>query len=61
MGEQKAIPVTRFIGRLDAAFKDGNYAYILRKCAPSLDYFKRPEEAQACRNVAKEIYYDRRE
>ena len=41
--------------------KDGNYAYILRKCAPSLDYFKRPEEAQACRNVAKEIYYDRRE
>ena len=41
--------------------KDGNYAYILRKCAPSLDYFKRPEEAQACRDVAKEIYYDHRE
>ena len=41
--------------------KDGNYAYILRKCAPSLEYFKRPEEAQACRDVAKEIYYDRRE
>ena len=36
--------------------KDGNYAYILRKCAPSLDYFKRPYEAQACRDVAKEIY-----
>ena len=41
--------------------KDGNYAYILRKCAPSLEYFKRPEEAQACRDVANEIYYDRRE
>jgi tetratricopeptide (TPR) repeat protein len=36
--------------------KDGNYAYILRKCAPSLDYFKRQDEAQACRDVAKEIY-----
>ena len=37
--------------------KDGNYAYILRKCAPSLDYFQRPMEAQACRDVANEIYY----
>ena len=36
--------------------KDGNYAYILRKCAPSLDYFQRPIEAQACRDVAREIY-----
>lgn len=36
--------------------KDGNYAYILRKCAPSFDYFKRPMEAQAMRDVAKEIY-----
>ena len=36
--------------------RDGNYAYILRKCAPSLDYFSRPEEAQACRDVAREIY-----
>ena len=36
--------------------KDGNYAYVLRKCAPSLDYFQRPDEAQACRDVAKEIY-----
>lgn len=36
--------------------KDGNYAYILRKCAPSLEYFKRFDEAQACRDVAKEIY-----
>ena len=37
--------------------KDGNYAYILRKCAPSLEYFQRPLEAQACRDVANEIYY----
>ena len=36
--------------------KDGNYAYVLRKCAPSLDYFKRHDEAQACRDVAREIY-----
>ena len=36
--------------------KDGNYAYVLRKCAPSFDYFQRPMEAQALREVAKEIY-----
>ena len=36
--------------------KDGNYAYVLRKCAPSFDYFQRHEEAQAMREVAKEIY-----
>lgn len=36
--------------------KDGTYADVLRKCAPSLDYFHRPDEAQACRDVAKEIY-----
>lgn len=36
--------------------RDGNYAYILRKCAPSFDYFQRPDEAQALRDVAKEIY-----
>lgn len=36
--------------------KDGNYAYVLRKCAPSFDYFQRPAEAQAMRDVAKEIY-----
>lgn len=36
--------------------RDGNYAYVLRKCAPSFDYFKRPIEAQALRDVAKEIY-----
>ena len=37
--------------------KDGNYAYVLRKCAPSFDYFQRLIEAQACRDVANEIYY----
>ena len=36
--------------------KDGNYAYVLKKCAPSFDYFQRPIEAQACRDVAREIY-----
>ena len=36
--------------------RDGNYAYVLRKCAPSFDYFQRPEAAQALRDVAKEIY-----
>lgn len=36
--------------------KDGNYAYALRKCAPSFDYFQRPVEAQALRDVADEIY-----
>ena len=36
--------------------KDGNYAYVLRKCAPSFDYFQRHEEAKAMREVAKEIY-----
>ena len=41
--------------------KDGNYAYILRKCAPSLDYFNRLDEAQACRDVAREIYEGNRE
>ena len=37
--------------------RDGNYAYVLRKCAPSYDFFKRPEEARALRDVANEIYY----
>ena len=36
--------------------RDGNYAYVLRKCAPSFEYFQRPEAAQALREVAKEIY-----
>lgn len=36
--------------------RDWNYAYVLKKCAPSFDFFNRPEEAQALREVAKEIY-----
>ena len=40
----------------DRLIRDGNYAYVLRKCAPSFDYFQRPIEAQALRDVAKEIY-----
>lgn len=35
--------------------RDGNYAYVLRKCAPSYDFFQRHEEAQALRDVAREI------
>lgn len=40
--------------------RDGNYAYVLRKCAPSFDYFQRPIEAQALREVAQEIYAENR-
>lgn len=36
--------------------KDGNYAYVLHKCAPSFEYFQRPIEAQALRDTAQEIY-----
>ncbi|MBQ9276263.1 MAG: hypothetical protein IJ226_01560, partial [Clostridia bacterium] len=36
--------------------KDGNYAYVLRKCAPSFEYFQRHDEAQAMREVANDIY-----
>ena len=36
--------------------KDGNYAYVLRKCAPSFDYFQRHDEAEAMRAVAREVY-----
>lgn len=39
--------------------KDGNYAYVLRKCAPSFEYFQRRDEAEAMREVAKDIYYKR--
>lgn len=38
----------------DNQAKDGNYAYVLRKCAPSFEYFQRPMEAQALRDVARE-------
>lgn len=36
--------------------KDGNFAYVLKKIAPSFDYFKRPLQAKAMREKAKEIY-----
>ena len=39
----------------DNQAKDGNYAYVLRKCAPSFEYFQRPMEAQALRDVAREV------
>lgn len=39
----------------DDRAKDGNYAYVLRKCAPSFEYFQRSMEAQALRDVAREI------
>ena len=35
---------------------DGRYAEALLKCAPSFEYFQRPEAAQALREVAEEIY-----
>ena len=36
--------------------RDGSYAYILTKCAPSLRYFHREVEAEALEAVAREIY-----
>lgn len=38
--------------------RDGNYAFILSKCAPSLEYFGRDMQARAARTVAEEIYED---
>jgi len=35
---------------------DANYAFILSKCAPSFEYFKRFDEAEALKEVAREIY-----
>ncbi|HBK02216.1 MAG TPA: hypothetical protein DDY77_04215, partial [Clostridiales bacterium] len=35
---------------------DANYAFILSKCAPSLKYFHRFDEAEAITAVANEIY-----
>ena len=35
---------------------DSNYAYILSKCAPSLRYFNRIDEAEALEEVSQEIY-----
>ncbi len=36
--------------------RDGNFAFILSKIAPSFDYFKRPEYAKAMRKLSNEIY-----
>ena len=36
--------------------RDANYAFILTKCAPSLKYFNRTDEAEAVLAVAKSIY-----
>ncbi len=35
---------------------DGNYAYVLKKCAPSFAFFGRGIEAQALRETVQEIY-----
>jgi len=35
---------------------DANYAFILSKLAPSFEYFQRPEQAQALKEVSDEIY-----
>ena len=37
--------------------KDERYAEVLRKCIPSFEYFKRPMEAEALREVIKEISF----
>lgn len=37
--------------------KDKRYAEVLRKCVPSFEYFKRPMEANALREVIKEISF----
>jgi len=36
--------------------KDSSYASVLDKCAPSFDYFQRPLEAKALREVVADIY-----
>ena len=41
----------------DNQIKDANYAYALKKCAPSFDYFQRKEVSEALRKKANEIYY----
>lgn len=40
----------------DKIIRDGNFAFILDKCAPSFDYFKRPGQAKAMRDMSKQIY-----
>ena len=36
--------------------KDHRYAFVLSKCVPSFEYFKRPLEAKALKEVIDEIY-----
>ena len=40
----------------DKIVRDGNFAFILDKCAPSFDYFKRPGQAKAMRELSQQIY-----
>ena len=40
----------------DTIVRDGNFAFILDKIAPSFEYFKRMGQAKAMRNLSKEIY-----
>ena len=40
----------------DNIIRNGNFAFILDKCAPSFDYFKRPGQANAMRELSKQIY-----
>lgn len=42
--------------KLASVHCDGNFAYVLKKCAASFDYFKRPAIAKAMRDKAYEIY-----
>lgn len=39
--------------------RDADYAWALQKCVPSFEYFRRPDEARALREVAQEIYDER--
>jgi tetratricopeptide (TPR) repeat protein len=36
--------------------RDGNFAFILDKCAPSFEYFKRNGQAKAMKELSNEIY-----
>ena len=40
----------------DTIVRDGNFAFILDKIAPSFEYFKRTGQAKAMRDLSKEIY-----
>ena len=40
----------------DKIVRDGNFAFILTKCAPSFEYFKRTGQAKTMMKLANEIY-----